>query len=374
MKNKLYSILQLLFILSIISCAKKVDAVQPISKDNRNSCETKLLRLIKESDFHPNEINYFVRAEEIRNDTIIIKAFVENNLSDNNKNKEIVKSVVSWFIIPPQHDGVYLSFNALDPVDPKFKKLKIKENFLSEFLSCYLKSQTSNPPKKNMEFENLFNENSIIKFTPKDLNKKVPEIEEFKRKLNLYEEQHPLIEDFRAEDLLGLINDKTFFDLQHYTDSSWLQYFISKYKIEISKQHNLMKQAIEQEDYNTVKVIINNGYIISKKDLEVITETKENIKTKLQSNKTDGYVSYISTNSKIDEITKYLSNKYILNKVNDPDGYTNLRKEKNTSSDILQKVKSGEHIEVLDNSGEWFLVKTKEGKQGYIHKSRIKSE
>ncbi|UHO37071.1 SH3 domain-containing protein [Chryseobacterium capnotolerans] len=46
----------------------------------------------------------------------------------------------------------------------------------------------------------------------------------------------------------------------------------------------------------------------------------------------------------------------------DPDGYTNLRKDKNTSSEILQKVKSGEHIDVLDNTGDWFLVKTKKEK------------
>ncbi|WP_167369954.1 SH3 domain-containing protein [Chryseobacterium ureilyticum] len=59
--------------------------------------------------------------------------------------------------------------------------------------------------------------------------------------------------------------------------------------------------------------------------------------------------------------------------IHDPDGYTNLRKDKSTSSEILQKVKSGEHIEVLDNTGDWFLVKTKEGKEGYIHKSRMKN-
>ncbi|MCS4300680.1 SH3 domain-containing protein [Chryseobacterium sp. BIGb0232] len=58
----------------------------------------------------------------------------------------------------------------------------------------------------------------------------------------------------------------------------------------------------------------------------------------------------------------------------DPDGYTNLRKDKNTSSEILQKVKYGEHIEVLDNTGDWFLVKTKDGKEGYIHNSRVKSK
>ena len=59
--------------------------------------------------------------------------------------------------------------------------------------------------------------------------------------------------------------------------------------------------------------------------------------------------------------------------IQDPDGYTNLRKDKTATSEILQKIKSGEHIDVLDNTGDWFLVKTKEGQQGYVHKSRIKS-
>jgi len=60
--------------------------------------------------------------------------------------------------------------------------------------------------------------------------------------------------------------------------------------------------------------------------------------------------------------------------INDLDGYTNLRRDQNASSEILQKVKSGEPIEVLDNTSDWFLVKTKEGKEGYIHKSRVRSK
>ncbi len=60
--------------------------------------------------------------------------------------------------------------------------------------------------------------------------------------------------------------------------------------------------------------------------------------------------------------------------IQDEDGFTNLRKEKNASSEVLQKIISGEHIEVLNDSGNWFLVKTKEGKEGYVHKSRIKAE
>lgn len=59
--------------------------------------------------------------------------------------------------------------------------------------------------------------------------------------------------------------------------------------------------------------------------------------------------------------------------IQDPDGYTNLRKEKNTSSQVLQKINSGENVEVLDNSGDWYLVKTRQGTKGYVHKSRITS-
>jgi len=64
----------------------------------------------------------------------------------------------------------------------------------------------------------------------------------------------------------------------------------------------------------------------------------------------------------------------VIFKINDPDGYTNLRKEKNSTSDIVEKVKSGEKIEVLDDSTNWWLVKTKTGNQGYVYKTKIKSE
>jgi len=61
-------------------------------------------------------------------------------------------------------------------------------------------------------------------------------------------------------------------------------------------------------------------------------------------------------------------------KINDLDGYTNLRKDKNTSSEILQKINNGSEVEVLDNSGDWWLVQTKEGKKGYVYKTKIKAE
>ncbi|MDM1553161.1 MULTISPECIES: SH3 domain-containing protein [Chryseobacterium] len=60
--------------------------------------------------------------------------------------------------------------------------------------------------------------------------------------------------------------------------------------------------------------------------------------------------------------------------IQDADGYTHLRKDKNASSQILQKINTGEQIEVLDQSGDWWLVVSKERKKGYVHKSRIQSK
>ncbi len=98
-------------------------------------------------------------------------------------------------------------------------------------------------------------------------------------------------------------------------------------------------------------------------------------------NKNSKYQSDLEKNNFYDlhTLKKYV--KYIYQKesnaifiVQDADGYTNLRKDKNSSSQILQKINTGEQIDVLDQSGDWWLVVSKEGKKGYVHKSRIKTE
>lgn len=61
-------------------------------------------------------------------------------------------------------------------------------------------------------------------------------------------------------------------------------------------------------------------------------------------------------------------------KISDSDGFTNLRKEKNTTSTILEKVKTGESVELIKQLGDWYFVKTKSGKEGYVYKTKIVSE
>lgn len=61
-------------------------------------------------------------------------------------------------------------------------------------------------------------------------------------------------------------------------------------------------------------------------------------------------------------------------KIVDSDGFTNLRKEKNSTSIILDKIKTGQIVDVIDNSSDWWLVQTKEGRKGYIYKTKIQLE
>lgn len=58
----------------------------------------------------------------------------------------------------------------------------------------------------------------------------------------------------------------------------------------------------------------------------------------------------------------------------DKDGYTNLRADKNSPSKIIDKVVSGESIEILGSVGAWWHIKTKTNKIGYVHKSRIRAK
>ena len=99
-------------------------------------------------------------------------------------------------------------------------------------------------------------------------------------------------------------------------------------------------------------------YLVHRGDLEV----KEIILKILKDPK-------ISKSDK-EDIEVYL--KYYKYYISDPDGYTNVREGKSTSSKIITTVDSGLPIRVLDTTGNWWQVMTRDNEIGYIHKSRIK--
>lgn len=93
------------------------------------------------------------------------------------------------------------------------------------------------------------------------------------------------------------------------------------------------------------------------------------------------YLKMIKDNKyyNFDELKSYLENNYDSSSaeisdiyfINDADGYTNLRKEKSSTSEVLQKITAGEEVQVLDKNGDWWQVQTNEGKKGYVFKTKI---
>ena len=233
--------------------------------------------------------------------------------------------------------------------------------------------------KSKTEFYSLFNEGTIIEFTPKDLEKTTnPDVLDFKKKFDLYEEQHQLSEDFKIDNLSILVNNETFSESNHFVNSAWLNYFIQKYKI--YNLNEIMNLAIENEDYNAVKIILNTGYIVSKEELIIASEAKENAiikrKLNLENKGLDEHgdpTFYDDDKSKADLILQLLNKKYNY-KILDKDGYTNLRDDTFKDAYIIGTVKTGEHIEIIENADQdWLYIKTPDNRKGYVHKSRIKA-
>jgi hypothetical protein len=155
-------------------------------------------------------------------------------------------------------------------------------------------------------------------------------------------------------------------------------------------------EAKEGNGYNSFSDIIEkirsnlNNYLDAEKYIAFLYEKdlRVGIVGHVESNLSDNpnYKSFLKQNNyfNLKRLKDYVENVYggdsnsdevsRVFKISDPDGFTNLRKEKNTSSEILQKINNGSEVEVLDNSEDWWLVQTKEGRKGYVYKTKIKSE
>ena len=138
--------------------------------------------------------------------------------------------------------------------------------------------------------------------------------------------------------------------------------------------------AIQQEDYEAVKTLLNYGFIVSTGQLELAAKTKENAIQLIKYNKENNGLDdsgnptfYDDKYSKFDQIQQLLTQHYNANVINDINGFTNLRQGRNTTSAIVATIKSGEHIKVLDNTNPWYHVESMAGNEGYIYHSKIKS-
>lgn len=58
--------------------------------------------------------------------------------------------------------------------------------------------------------------------------------------------------------------------------------------------------------------------------------------------------------------------------IDDPDGYSNIRSQKNAKSQVVSRITQGEQFFTYMQDGNWWRVRTQQGKIGYMHVSRIR--
>ena len=199
-------------------------------------------------------------------------------------------------------------------------KAQYKEPSISENEKELLEFLYKNSNKAKMTSSHYFDELSEWDLSNNTLKQKMKIL--FKNDKNLNQKLKELEEArvFIYEDTLEDIKDD--YQEYHYVDGPRLEYLVHRGDLEV-------KEII-------LKIL---------KDPKRSKSDKENIEVYLK------YYKY------------YIS---------DPDGYTNVREGKSTSSKIIATVDSGLPIRVLDTTGNWWQVMTKDNEIGYIHKSRIK--
>ena len=83
-----------------------------------------------------------------------------------------------------------------------------------------------------------------------------------------------------------------------------------------------------------------------------------------------GYMNEVPTKETIPVVQKQ-TRPIQLMKVNDPDGWVNLRSLPSTNSSVLETLNNGDVIQMIERQGNWIKAKTQEGIIGYIYFDRV---
>ena len=134
---------------------------------------------------------------------------------------------------------------------------------------------------------------------------------------------------------------------------------------------NTIEEIIEEiKPYSAPIEFLGNGFLLHDQMVGSYYESTLNDQYWKVIIRDDGKFEIVEEKKNYEDGTITLWNKYGYH-VSDPDGYTNLRKSPSTSSEILSQIKNNTALEILDASSDWWKVRTIEGKEGYMHSSRI---
>ncbi|WP_345949538.1 SH3 domain-containing protein [Mucilaginibacter sp. PAMB04274] len=365
-----FMLLMVIHLVWLTSCGCN-NRKQPQEATEVVGCAQSLQVLIKHSGWKsPFKSNFTAEIESTDDKKLRVQLSIPPNGGSRTAH------TIGWIVIDEQKKT--LSDITNDPENPEPITYQLKD--WNRFTTCF-HEDAENPSTTGpvLQLSDLFTEGSTTAFSPKDLNKDEPNIKQFKAKLTRFEQQHKG-DQLNTEDFSILINYEVFDNSNTYVNSSWLTYFLNKYHISPLKLNEAFEQAITQEDFNAVKILLQHGFIVSDQQLKAARLAKENsvrlTHYNLQNKRLDESgdpTFYDEKESKIDAIQQLINSQYQANIIQDNDGFTNLRESKSKTSNIVRQIQNAEHIKVLDNIGEWWQVETVSGEKGYVFWTRIKS-
>ena len=130
-----------------------------------------------------------------------------------------------------------------------------------------------------------------------------------------------------------------------------------------------MAQAVREEANRTQRAEDAEAEV---RRLRAVAEAAEKEAERFKAETSNGSATAVSTLSEraIEPSTKRGT-------ISDPDGFTNLRLEPGTKDGtgqdvpVVQKILQEEVFEYTPNNSDWWPVRTSDGKEGFVHKSRI---
>jgi hypothetical protein len=136
--------LLILLLITISSCKKNDvsnlenpvqsnDSISEKKAPQINSCDDAIYQIIKSSNLKKPS-DFKTSIDEIVNDSITIKVYIENNVSDNQKEKNRVESVVAWVLFLP-HEKKLLNITS-DPDFPKALNFEYPQSYSELFKLC----------------------------------------------------------------------------------------------------------------------------------------------------------------------------------------------------------------------------------------------
>ena len=135
------------------------------------------------------------------------------------------------------------------------------------------------------------------------------------------------------------------------------------------KYYDKLKDASKKKGYKGSVLIIQGTYSYEKSELEKDDYREGEYKfincCLVIPNKNNNNTSSKKIDNNKEEIEEE-----IYGVINDPDGYTNVREDKSSKSEIVFKVYKNKRFKIIDNSGNWWLIEYN-GEQGYMYKNRI---